>query len=277
MKAKKFLKNVFERFLKTNRRQKLVTVSLAFSAYVLLLVGIFSYLQGKDAVTNKLSAKSGGLTILEPAWDNGGQAMAAASEPGMIIPKNPYGYNDGETELYVRIKMTVELGEYDNTVNGLSGNDTDDGEVGIPNDAKRLEKIVNSIMIGDGDGAEADTNFITLDTSADTVSGWKIASCSNNKFYFDPVNYSGNGADKNSKLVFYFYYTDGDAGQKMVNVRAHASTAELFQYVEIPIYKKDYLGVFDQKYSISLEAEGVPVKGNEGLVADKAADVFDEA
>lgn len=270
-------KGLLEKFLKKNRRQKLVLVSVAFFAYVLLLTGIFSYLRGKDSVTNKLTAVNGSVTLLEPMWDNQGQFMARASEPGMIIPKNPYGYNNGDIDLFIRIKMTIELEEYDDTINNLTGTDTEDGEVRIPTDAKRLEKIVDAVMLGDGAGAEADYRFITLDTTGESVSEWKINSCSNDKFVFDAVNYSGNGTDKDKKLVFYFYYTNGDTDGKMCAVSPGGSTDELFQYIDIPIYKKDYLGIFDQKYDISLKAEGIPVDGNEGLTASGAPAAFEGA
>lgn len=259
-------KGLLEKFLKKNRRQKLVLVSVAFSSYVLLLAGIFSYLQGKDSVTNKFTAGSGSLTLLEPAWDNQGQFMAKASEPGMQIPKNPYGYNEGDSDLFIRIKMTIELDDYDETINGLNVSD--------PN---RLLGIVNAIMIGDGSGEATDAQFITLDTTAETVSGWKIATCANTKFVPDVNNYSGNGDDKNKKLVFYFYYTNGDAEEKMCAVSSHGSTAELFQYLDIPIYKKDYLGIFDQKYSITLEAEGIPTDANPDLTASGAPAAFEGA
>ena len=34
--------------------------------------------------------------------------------------------------------------------------------------------------------------------------------------------------------------------------------ADLFDYVAVPIYKEDYLGVFDQPYTITVQAEGIP-------------------
>ena len=54
-------------------------------------------------------------------------------------------------------------------------------------------------------------------------------------------------------------------------VKPKESTKELFDHIDIPIYKKDYLGVFDQPYDIILEAEGIPAANYpDGLTVDEA-------
>jgi hypothetical protein len=54
-------------------------------------------------------------------------------------------------------------------------------------------------------------------------------------------------------------------------VKPQESTKELFNHIDIPVYKKDYFGVFDQPYNITLEAEGVPASNYpNGLTAAEA-------
>ena len=96
-----------------NKRQMLTATALVFIVYVLLLAGIFSYYHSEDTVTNKYIAKNTSVKLLEPEWDTVGQNKAKASEPGMIIPKNPYARNEGQNNLYIRLKMTLSLGRFD--------------------------------------------------------------------------------------------------------------------------------------------------------------------
>ena len=92
-------------FLAKNKRQKLTILAVGFIVYVLALSGIFSYFHGSDAVTNRISAAQGSVTIQEPNWDSTGQYKAQVSEPGMKIEKDPSGYNNGQVNLYIWLKM----------------------------------------------------------------------------------------------------------------------------------------------------------------------------
>jgi hypothetical protein len=75
---------------------------------------------------------------------------------------------------------------------------------------------------------------------------------------------------ENEKTVYYFYYT-GENSDTMKLVKPQESTKELFNHIDIPVYKKDYFGVFDQPYNITLEAEGVPASNYpNGLTAAEA-------
>ena len=80
---------LLDSFLRRNRRQKITLLVAAFLVYITALTGVFSYYHSEDAVTNRFVGRYGSVTIREPAWDSTGQAMAAASEPGMEIPKDP--------------------------------------------------------------------------------------------------------------------------------------------------------------------------------------------
>ncbi len=252
-----------KKLFRSNRRQFLTVISVIIVLYVFAGAGIFSYFHSSDVVSNRFAGKSGSVTIYEPLWNTKGEAMAKKCEPGMLIPKNPFGTNNGGKNIYVRLKMTVELEKYEGE---LQGTDTGDGEIGIPSDEKRLSAIINSIRLKD-----KTTPFLSLDTSGN-IKDWKITSqsTSNGNFIPDKNNYS----DGNT-LVFYFYYTGGDPDNKMKLLKPGESTEELFGFLDIPVYKKDYLGVFDQKYSITLKAEAIDA-GKGVMTAEEAMIKFDE-
>ena len=236
-----------KKLFRSNRRQFLTVISVIIVLYVFAGAGIFSYFHSSDVVSNRFAGKSGSVTIYEPLWNTKGEAMAKKCEPGMLIPKNPFGTNNGGKNIYVRLKMTVELEKYEGE---LQGTDTDDGEIGIPSDEKRLSAIINSIRLKD-----KTTPYFLFDV--------KIKRGLKN-------NYS----DGNT-LVFYFYYTGGDPDNKMKLLKPGESTEELFGFLDIPVYKKDYLGVFDQKYSITLKAEAIDA-GKGVMTAEEAMIKFDE-
>lgn len=246
------LKRIFGK----TRRQRFTAVAVFVSAGILLAAGVFAYFNSSDMVTNRLTAIHGHVAIQEPLWDSEGQYMAKKSEPGMQIPKNPYGVNDGDIPLYIRLTMTIKLGAYNDQESYLVGNDSTDGEVGVPTAKKRLRSIVNAIWQVDAEGNK--TPLITLNDPDDDVKNWSIT-CNNPAFVCESDNKSG----KSDELLFYFYYTAGDVSGEdpvMRIVEPENGTAELFQRVDIPIYKRDFLGVFDQKYYIILKAEGIPAE-----------------
>ena len=247
-----------------NKRQMITAVAGCFIVYVLLLSGIFSYFHSEDVVTNRLDAKSGSVTIQEPAWDSKGQYKARASEPGMKIEKDPSGYNNGQVDLYIRLKMTIELSDLSNDELAKKTQTYKDNYYTDTNKRRRLKAIAEKLHL------ENDSQFLFLGNTEEDVSKWKIADCQNAYFQFEEANQSS----EDDKLVFYFDYTKGDKkdGKDMMHiVKPKESTAELFNHTDIPIYKKDYLGVFDQPYDIILEAEGIPAANYpEGLTVEEA-------
>ncbi len=237
MRFKAFIDNL----LKKNKRQKITMISVVFIVYVMLLAGIFSYFQSEDMVTNRMEAKNGSVTIIEPEWDRKGQYKARASEPGMEIEKDPKGHNNGQNDLYIRLKMTIDLGTYTAKNDSYEENFPDD-------DGRRIDSILKAIKL------ENDNDFLNS----------SLTETNNSDFKMDTKTQSG-------KTVYYFYYTNGDTDNKMCIVKPDESTSELFDHLEIPIYKKDYLGVFDQPYSITLTAEGIPSANYpDGLTFDEA-------
>lgn len=237
MRFKAFIDNL----LKKNKRQKITMISVVFIVYVMLLAGIFSYFQSEDMVTNRMEAKNGSVTIIEPEWDRKGQYKARASEPGMEIEKDPKGHNNGQNDLYIRLKMTIDLGTYTAKNDSYEENFPDD-------DGRRIDSILKAIMLENGESFFNST----------------LTGINNSDFVMDTKTESG-------KTVYYFYYTNNDPDDMMCIVRPNESTSELFDHLDIPVYKKDYLGVFDQPYDIVLEAQGIPA-GNypDGLSVNDA-------
>ena len=231
--------HTFANKLLHDRKRQLITAAAAFFiVYVLLMSGIFSYFHSKDSVTNHMNAKGGSVTIYEPSWDSSGQFKAKASEPGMKIEKDPYGYNNGQSDVFIRLKMTIDTSNY------TAKNET--YAVNFPDDkSKRTAAILSAIKLENGDPL---------------ING----TVTNNP------DFIMSAVVENEKTVYYFYYT-GENSDTMKLVKPQESTKELFNHIDIPVYKKDYFGVFDQPYNITLEAEGVPASNYpNGLTAAEA-------
>ena len=231
--------HTFANKLLHDRKRQLITAAAAFFiVYVLLMSGIFSYFYSKDSVTNRMNAKGGSVTIYEPSWDSSGQFKAKASEPGMKIEKDPYGYNNGQSDVFIRLKMTIDTSNY------TAKNET--YAVNFPDDkSKRTAAILSAIKLENGDPL---------------ING----TVTNNP------DFIMSAVVENEKTVYYFYYT-GENSDTMKLVKPQESTKELFNHIDIPVYKKDYFGVFDQPYNITLEAEGVPASNYpNGLTAAEA-------
>ena len=87
-------------------------------AGLLLCVGSLAYFTSQDEVTNTLNAKMPSIALYEPKWESEGAKMAQKAVPGMVIPKDPYLYNNSDAEVYVRMKVEI-------TVDGTTLNATD--------------------------------------------------------------------------------------------------------------------------------------------------------
>lgn len=263
------IKEVLKKLPVRNTRQKLTLLASAFIVYVVMLSGIFSYFHSEDKATNRINSKSGAVELYEPQWDGGGRVKAQTSEPGMTIEKDPYAFNSGQVSEYIRLKMTVKLdgfvprtesgGEINETYNEAFNDNT--GSKKLTDDVisansidinsrrkRRLNGILSAIKTGTGDAAKA---LFTWNDQTQEITG-----CNNGKY----VMVSKGMNDDCTECVFYFYYTNGNPGS-MQEVLPSGSTERLFDSLEIPVYKADYLGVFDQGYSITMEAEAVPTAG----------------
>ena len=87
-------------------------------AGLLLCVGSLAYFTSQDEVTNTVNAKMPSIALYEPKWESEGAKMAQKAVPGMVIPKDPYLYNNSDAEVYVRMKVEI-------TVDGTTLNATD--------------------------------------------------------------------------------------------------------------------------------------------------------
>ena len=282
------VRDVLKKIASQRPRQKFTVLASVFIVYVVMLSGIFSYFHSADTVTNRFSGKGGSVILYEPLWDSKGQKMSQASQPGMSIPKNPYAVNDGQVDEYIRLKMTVKaepfvcrkendgvtLNEtYKNNFNDNTGSEKSTDLTDAQLTARlnrRLNSILYAIKIGSGDSKR--DLFTWSDRENKDISEWTGIGSSSDRY----VMYAGGDAENtDTSRVYYFYYTDGDADGKMKIVSPGEATSELFDMIEVPIYKKDYLGVFDQGYTITIQAEAVP-SGNypDGLTAEDAQDEF---
>ena len=233
---------LMQKLLGKNKRQKLTIAAVAFILYVLALSGIFSYFHGSDAVTNRLTAKQGSIALIEEKWDSTGKAMAAKSEPGMQIPKDPVAVNDSATTEFCRIQMTVTVG---NDSNPLL-----DGSAYNRNSKQEIKGIIDAICL-DKNG----TQLIKVDDDLKPT-----GDCNNPSFHV--VSEADYVADSRS-MTYYFYYIGNDKNMKVMN--PDDRTVALFEYVLIPKYKADYLGIFDLNYNIVLEAQAIPAVSGEIL------------
>lgn len=254
-----------------NKRQMLTAAALVFIVYVLLLTGIFSYFHSEDAVTNKYIAQNTAVRLLEPEWDNVGQNKAKASEPGMMILKNPYARNDGQNNLYIRLKMTLTLGRFDG-----SGR-YPEYESDFDNDARRINSILNVIEIKNGNTI---SKLFGFDNQSGEIENWVLKDdCYNHDYYMENKGTRVLN-DGTMEQVFYFYYIDSDTKDsgtpEMRIVKPDESTEELFHQLRIPYLKKDYLGVFDQSYNIILEAQAVAVNTSESAEVTVQMEKFTE-
>lgn len=237
-------------FFKKRRRQKVTVIAALLIVYSIAAAGIFSYFHGSDQVSNRLSAENGSIDLTEPMWKRKGKYLAAALEPGMDIPKDPRAVNNVQSDMYVRLKLTVKFNRYQGNLE--SGD--------IPSNERRNREIFHSIMINED-------NFID-DTEKELIN-WQ---CNNPDYVF--VEH-GQGLD-NRETVFYFYYTAGDKNLSdedvMHVVKPGESTSALFTSLKIPVYKYNYLGIFDQPYNIEVQAEAIPASGY--TTAPKVDDVI---
>ena len=233
------------------KRQILTTISIGFLAISFACIGIFAYLHSEDTVTNRLAAHHPSVALAEPQWYAQGMKKAEASEPGMLIEKNPYAWNDGDIDIYVRIKMEISVTESQNK--NLS--DTAEGsEIGKLSAVEVRNKILCALTLNDGK-----TPLVTsIDNDGNIAINHSMFNC-------ESAEQCDYAVEKVDDFTYYFYFvknavTDNLDSSELIILHPNENSAELFNYVNIPIYKKDYLGVFDQNYQIQLIAEAVPVE-----------------
>ena len=78
-------------------------------AGLLLCGGSLAYFTSQDEVTNTIKAKTPSIVLYETQWNSEGEDMAKKAVPGMIIPKDPYIYNNSDAMVYVRMKVEISV------------------------------------------------------------------------------------------------------------------------------------------------------------------------
>ena len=99
----------------------------------------------------------------------------------------------------------------------------------------------------------------------DVIENWTLRECYNKDYYMEDQGFRTLN-DGTTEQVFYFYYvngTDNGENSEMRVVESQNTTTELFNQLQLPILKKDYLGVFDQNYNIAIEAQAVTLNPSE--------------
>lgn len=279
--------NVNSRLKRTKRMYlRVLMVLLALILYYLVLATSFAFFTSVDTVTNRFLAKSIGLTLHEPGWEQTGQQMASAMEPGMVIPKDPYASNTGALDMVVRFKLTVRLGE--SRASLPEANQTHPGLLTPADDTDRKIAILRSLVTSD------DKPFLTIEPAAgDTPTGNQALIHADNGRRYTVSYYAASqdsyGSEYGSFLLeavddddsaeafdLYLYYIGGNpiggTGRYMTDAQgnpftqqqtqlavlsAGASTPRLFNQMVCPIYKKDYLTVFDSAYDVNVSVEGI--------------------
>ena len=144
-------------------------------------------------------------------------------------------YLYNNSEAEVYVRMKVEI-----TVDGTTLNATD----------ALYQKIISYIYYNYNFDEETGNLFY------DTESG----KYNNPDFYY----YGG-----------YFYYVENEVENKSCKaLKPHEATPKLFECIELPVKKSDFDGVFDNKFTIKVIAEGVSTAVIEDPTVKNCADKF---
>lgn len=238
------------RIVKINNKIKKSAVLTIATASILITALTMAYFVSSDAVTNRLNAQHPSVELLEPKWYSDGMNLANASEPGMLIDKNPYARNNGKIDIYVRIKMKISVSQSQNK--NLSEN-AENPEIRKLSALEVRNRILKSLVLND----KKTLLVNSIDENGNIIINHSLFQCDITPF----CDYAVEKAEDDD-FTYYFYFVKQSLNSidnsELIVLHPDECSAELFNYVDIPIYKKDYLGVFDQNYEITLIAEAVP-------------------
>lgn len=197
-------------------------VGVIIFLYSLLVIGFtLAYFSYTDIVTNKHSAKSLKIELLEPAWyTDTGMEAAKKQVPGMTITKDPHVYNNSVAKVYVRMKLEI-LDKYGKIIR----------------DKTKIAAYLKSIYFIDINDNNEKKELFVFDTSNPTT----------------PVS-SQNSNFEYSRRDGWFYYKTQN-GYTVLD--AKSSTPNLFDEIHIPILKSEYNGIFDGNYTIKVIAQAI--------------------
>ena len=220
---------------KTSLKNQIMLSLFMLIAGLLLCVGSLAYFTSQDEVTNTVNAKMPSIALYEPEWDSKGADMAQKAVPGMVIPKDPYIYNNSDAEVYVRMKVEITV---------------DEKEINEDLYKQIIKQIISHIYY----------NYNFDDEKGDLFYDTKSGEYNNPDFYY----YGG-----------YFYYVENEVENKSCKaLKPHEATPKLFECIELPVKKSDFDGVFDNKFTIKVIAEGVSTAVIEDPTVKNCADKF---
>lgn len=188
----------------------------------LLVIGFtLAYFSYTDIVTNKHSAKSLKIELLEPAWyTDTGMKAAKKQVPGMTITKDPHVYNNSVAKVYVRMKLEIL-----------------DKDGKIITDKTKIAAYLKSIYFIDKDDNNKKKELFVFDTSDPTT----------------PVSSQNSNFEYSSKDGWFYYKTKNG----YTELDAKSSTPDLFDEIHIPILKSEYNGIFDGNYTIKVIGQAI--------------------
>ncbi len=188
----------------------------------LLVIGFtLAYFSYTDIVTNKHSAKSLKIELLEPAWyTDTGMKAAKKQVPGMTITKDPHVYNNSVAKVYVRMKLEIL-----------------DKDGMIIKDEKKIAAYLKSIYFIDKKDNNKKKELFVFDTSNPTR----------------PVRSQNLNFEYSSRDGWFYYKTE--KGYTVLD--AKSSTPNLFDEIHIPILKSEYNGIFDGNYTIKVIGQAI--------------------
>lgn len=225
---------------KMNRKLYRLLCLIVFSVGMMTCFFTLAYFTSKDDVTNTFHSKGAEIILSEPGWDNEGQKYASELVPGVLIKKDPYITSTGEADVIVRMRLSVL--------------DKDDKDITATD---RGRKIIDYIRMNGG------TAFPKYD-SLGNLTGY-----SNSKFFYTLDDEQ-----------IYFYYVGDNTGDdpNMQILHTGDRTETLFDYIDIPALKSEFGGIFDESFTIKVDAEGVaPYVDEEGNVIEDKLTVSENA
>ncbi|MCD8095940.1 MAG: SipW-dependent-type signal peptide-containing protein [Ruminococcus sp.] len=216
------------------------TICIIVLLAALLIAGItLAFFTSRDTVTNELEAQEYQISLLEPSWYSSGKSDAKLSEPGMTIAKDPYVLNNSDTEVYIRMQITI----------------TDENGEDITNSA-RGKAILSAIYFYSTSTDDEGTSYQLYEFGDDGVSSQNSAF-----YYYDDDDSDAVTDDEDSTVTYdytgWFYYT-GSNSAELAALAAGGNTENLFDYILIPVLKAEYDGIFDTDYNIIVTAQCVP-------------------
>jgi len=203
-----------------NRRinKKIYMICVLFVAVGLLVCGLtIAYFSSRDVVTNKHQANDVRILLQEPEWLETGMMDAAVMQPGMCIEKDPKVYNDGESGVYVRMKIIIKCKDENGNFVTVDSNDS------------RYQAIRNAICVD-----AAGTQKLLSNETGSVVSH-------NDAFIY------------NNDDDWFYYKTESG----FTVLEAGTYTSPLFQSFIVPVLKTEYNDLLDSEFRIQIAAQAV--------------------